>query len=123
MDYDDVYGDEGLTDSQRFDPDGYGDSDFDDIFNCSSEPPQKKREPSRKLSDEEVDRRLHEAYNGRLERISPYYTLQSPLRCRCKVCGQESYKRFAYHFLSLAVWPFCGCPKPPYRKRKKANKK
>lgn len=62
---------------------------------------------TRKVTKEEVVRRLEEQYNGELELLSEYKTRQYPIRVRCLLCDKEFSSRAENFFRGKAR--DCGC--------------
>jgi len=98
-----------------FDPDGYRNGELDAILNRHYTPPSQPKSTPKfqnvgkpKIDLEEVDRRIHAAYDGRMERTTTYHGRFSPLTCKCKACGEEVYKRRAEGFFR-GYWTFCKC--------------
>ncbi len=98
-----------------FDPDGYQTGELDSILSRHYTPPSQPRQGPKfqgvgkpKVTEEEVDRRIEAAYDGRIERKSQYHGRFSPLTCTCRACGEEVYKSRAEGFFR-GYWTFCSC--------------
>ena len=60
-----------------------------------------------RVSTEEVDRRLQDAYDGRVVRTGEYNGTLSNMSCFCVACGEEMLKKPQHLF--LGNWTKCKC--------------
>lgn len=89
------------------DPDGYNDDSLDNLLSDfgferdiqpNKTPTVINTAGKPKLTLEVVDSRIHDAYNGRMKRVTDYWGRFSPLTCVCSQCGTKSYKSRAEGF-------------------------
>ena len=80
--------------------------DFYDPFEESMKVHGNVGKKNRKLKEVQVDRRIEEAYGGRIERIGPYNGREAKMRCRCRECECEFLQRAASVFFGRAA---CMC--------------
>lgn len=108
----------------NFDPDGYRDYEFEAILG-EKLPPTPSPENThrtflpRRLSGEDVQARVDEAYGGRVTVIGNHVSYDTPVLVKCNECGKSVYKK--PRGLFMGYWLRCDCPRPIHP-RKKSNR-